>query len=273
MTDHLSPTILNALVDGELSGEQLASANQHLAGCSSCTSQALYQSLLKSATAKAGQRYALPTDLQERLMRHMRQEGTLREASQLRREPSPLRGFRSYGWAAACALLLVFASVFVVQRVKQQSTSASSEYAALATEVCDQHIAALAANSPPQVISSDRHTVKPWFQGKLPFSFNLPENLPSGTTLDGANLTYIHNRPTAQLLYSIGKHRVSVYLQETTGVKKSFAIQTEHSGFHVASLSTEDLDVIAVSDVDPVHLSDLVSMIGQAQTGALKQSK
>ena len=91
-----------------------------------------------------------------------------------------------------------------------------SENLALATAAYDQHIATLAANTPPQVISSDRHTVKPWFEGKLSFSLNLPENLPSGTNLDGANLTYIHNRPAAQLLYSIGKHRVSIYLEQET---------------------------------------------------------
>jgi anti-sigma factor RsiW len=273
MTDHLSPMILNALVDGELSAEQLADANQHLAECAACTSHALHQSLLKSATAKAGQRYAPPPSLQERITRQARQEAAQQETSRRRIATSPLGGFRFYGWATACALTVVFASFLLVQRTTQQSATVSSEYASLATEVCDQHIAALAANSPPQVISSDRHTVKPWFQGKLPFSFNLPENLPSGTTLDGADLTYIHNRPAAQLLYSIGKHRVSVYLQETTNRAKSHAVQTEHSGFHVISFSTEDLDVIAVSDVDPVRLSDLVGMIGHAQTETRKQSQ
>ena len=69
MTDHLSPSMLNGLADGELSADQLAVANEHLAGCPACTSNALYQSLLKSATAKAGQRYTPPPQLQERLTR------------------------------------------------------------------------------------------------------------------------------------------------------------------------------------------------------------
>ena len=60
MTDHLSPTMLNAVADGEFSADQLATANEHLAGCSSCTASALQQSLLKSATARAGQRYTMP---------------------------------------------------------------------------------------------------------------------------------------------------------------------------------------------------------------------
>ena len=76
MTDHLSSAILNALADGELSADQLAIANHHLAECPSCTSKALYQSLLKAATAKAGQRYSLPPSLQERIARQARQDSS-----------------------------------------------------------------------------------------------------------------------------------------------------------------------------------------------------
>jgi anti-sigma factor RsiW len=134
------------------------------------------------------------------------------------------------------------------------------------TEVFDQHMATLAGSLPPQVVSTDRHTVKPWFQGKLPFSFNLPESLPRDTTLEGANLSYLHNQPVAQLLYSIGKHRVSVFLQERSGAASADEAQTEHSGFHVMDFSTGDLEGVAVSDVDPARLAELVSAVRQAQT-------
>jgi len=214
MTDHLSVPILNALVDGELSVDQLAATNPHLSECPSCTSDALYHSLLKSATAKAGQRYAPTPDLHARLVLRIREELLLQNSSHVDSVRPVVRSSSFYGWATAAALLLISVGIALVQHNWSRSATASAQYAALATEACDQHIATLAANSLPEVISSDRHTVKPWFQGKLPFSFNLPENLPGGTPLDGANLTYIHGQPTAQLLYSVGKHRVSVYLQQ-----------------------------------------------------------
>src|SRR5690349_17234980 len=69
MTTHLSATVLNALIDGELPVEQSAATKEHLDRCPSCTSSALSQALLKTATAKAGQRYTLPPQLQERLRR------------------------------------------------------------------------------------------------------------------------------------------------------------------------------------------------------------
>lgn len=261
MTDHLSASTLNALADGELSGDQLASVNQHLAGCPQCTSSALVQSLLKSATARAGQRYSPAPDLRERLQRLVAQDAAHRDIPPSQATPRP-RGLAPYGWAAVAALLLACAGLFVIGR---DTRRASAEYAGLVTEVCDQHIATLAANSPPEVVSSDRHTVKPWFQGKIPFSFNLPQSLPADTTLDGANLTYLHGEPTAQLLFSIGKHRVSVFVQQRTSAAATESRPEDRSGFHITGFHTADLAVVAVSDVDPARLTGLVHSIEAAQ--------
>jgi anti-sigma factor RsiW len=274
MTDHLSPSILNALADGELTADQLASANEHLARCPSCTSSALVHTMLKSSTAKAGRRYPAPPHLQERLARQAQQEASQSKASRYRILPltpsRPAGHFGTLGWAAACALLLLSVSLVLVQRSAHRTAMRSAEYAALVTEACDQHISALAANATPQVLSSDRHTVKPWFQGKIPFSFNLPEGLPGDTTLDGANLTYLGNQPVAQLLYSIGRHRVSVFVRQRAGAITSNELLGEHSGFHVDGFTSGGLAVVAVSDVEPARLSDLVSRIQSAQIAARK---
>jgi anti-sigma factor RsiW len=269
-TEHLSSATLNALADGELSGDQLAGVNEHLSGCPQCTSSALFQSLLKSATARAGQRHAPPPDLRERLTRLAAKETALSQAGPSGRKLRPARSFSAYDWAAAAALLLVCVSLFFIAHNIQRNSGANAEYAGLVTEVSDQHIATLAANSPPEVISSDRHTVKPWFQGKIPFSFNLPQNLPAETTLDGANLTYLRNQPTAQLLFSVGKHRVSVFVQQRTSAGGSNSLPAEHAGFHVLGFRTADLQVVAISDVDPTALSNLVSAFEQAQSAGPK---
>jgi len=264
MSDHLSDGLLNALADGELSAEQLAAANEHLSQCASCTSNALFQSLLKSATAKAGQRYAPPAQLHDRLAQLAKQETT---SSNVRGARRPAGALSIAGWAIAAALLLACGGILVFERNAHQDAVASSESAALVTEACDQHIATLAGNAPPQVISTDRHTVKPWFQGKIPFSFNIPENLPADTRLEGADLTYLHNQPAALLLYSIGKHRVSVFVLQRTIAGSVDVVSAEHAGFHVTAFSTAELDVLAVSDVDPVRLSGLVNAIEQVQDG------
>jgi len=261
MTDHISQANLNALADGELSSDQLSLVNDHLAACPACTSAALVQTLLKTNIAKAGQRYAMPAGLEERLKRLARSDTAGRAR--------PSRRSAITGWATAAAILLViFSGLILLLQGRRRSELAALEYQAQVSEVSDLHIATLAAGLGPQVVSSDRHTVKPWFQGKLPFSFNLPDNLPGDTKLDGANLTYLHNQPVAQLLYTIGRHRVSVFLTEKRSGEPTGEKQSEHSGFKVTSVGVGELDIVAVSDVDPFRLAELVSLIKNVQTGA-----
>jgi anti-sigma factor RsiW len=278
LSSHLSSTALNSLVDAELSAEQAAAVQEHLAHCPACTAAALNQSLLKTATARAGRsvgdrrvgdRHEMPSQLEQRLRRLASSQALDAPGSTLAEAWSPSRGV-SRGMSAALAiaatLLVVAMTWFPLQRHLQKSDLASAQRAALVTQIADLHVATLASNQAPEVISSDRHTVKPWFQGKIPFSFNLPDNLPGDTKLDGANLTYLNNRPVAQLLYSIGRHRVSVFVQQKSAAPEQAPTQAEYSGFHITGFHTSDLDVVAVSDVDPARLAGLVHSIEQAQT-------
>jgi anti-sigma factor RsiW len=262
MTDHLSQVTINALADGELSADQLAIANDHLAVCPACTSTALVQTLLKTNVAKTAQRYAVPPGLEQRLKLL-----ASRDASRSAQMSRPVRRSALAGWAVAALLLLVFSGTIGLLHRGRQAEIASAAQNAQITEVSDLHIATLAAGQDPQVISSDRHTVKPWFQGKLPFSFNLPENLPSDTKLDGANLSYLHNQPVAQLLYHVGRHRVSVFVTQRRNGEGVGEFQTEHSGFRVVNAGVGDLDLVAVSDVDPARLVELVGIIKGVQSG------
>ena len=85
------------------------------------------------------------------------------------------------------------------------------------SELADLHVAALASATPVDVVSTDRHTVKPWFQGKIPFSFNLPELQGSEFTLLGGRVTYLAQTPGAHLIYQIRKHEISVFIFQDRG--------------------------------------------------------
>jgi len=135
------------------------------------------------------------------------------------------------------------------------------------TGLLDQPLSTLSSEATPQVISTDRHTVKTWFQGRLPFSFNLPDAtaLPPETTLKGANLTYLNNRPAALLLFTIHKHEVSVFLtQRATNPILSTLLGTRE-GFTIHSAITPDLRIIAVSDVNPADLDLLLAVLVRVQ--------
>ena len=80
------------------------------------------------------------------------------------------------------------------------------------TEIADMHVTDLASANPVDVVSTDRHTVKPWFAGKLPFSFNIPELQNTEFTLVGGRVAYFERSPGAQLLFSLRKHQLSVFI-------------------------------------------------------------
>ena len=274
MTEHLSSLTLSALADGELSAGQLSVVKEHLDTCPYCTSAALTETLLKTATAKAEQSYTAGNEFQNRMKNLVAQEKA--KIANHKREavhdhsyaPRPWIAFS--GWAVA-ALLCAAIGVWFVQRQDTAQTAVSLvQQASLATEISDQHVAMLAANQPLQVLSSDRHTVKPWFQGKIPFAFNLPEQLPPGMTLLGADLAYLHNQPVAQLVYGVGQHRVSVFVcaKYNGGNAPNLSTETlppQHAGFQIAGFTTENFSGIAISDVDRPRLIRLVNAIPQAQ--------
>jgi anti-sigma factor RsiW len=135
----------------------------------------------------------------------------------------------------------------------------------LAAEALDQHIAMLAGGAAPEVLSTDKHTVKPWFQGKLPFAFNLPDALPAETTLEGANVTYVQGEPAAELIFRIRKHRASVFVTEKRPPLWRTNAVFARSGFHLVVEETGTLRLIGVSDVDAGELQALIRALAAAQ--------
>src|SRR4051812_47564747 len=105
---------------------------------------------------------------------------------------------------ATAALLLVAGAFFV-----QSKRSSESQ---VIGEVADLHVATLASTTPVDVVSTDRHTVKPWFEGKIPFTFNLPELQGTDFSLIGGRVTYLSQVSGAHLIYRIRKHEISVFI-------------------------------------------------------------
>ena len=130
------------------------------------------------------------------------------------------------------------------------------------------HVGTLASSSPVDVISSDRHTVKPWFQGRIPFTFNLPELETSEFSLVGGRVTYLGQTPGAQLIYQIRKHRISVFVFPDDSLRAKFPL---HSGtgrtlsFNSETWSQSGLRYFVIGDAsasDIHRLSDLLRNAG-----------
>jgi anti-sigma factor RsiW len=249
-TGHINPEQLSAFVDGELSPGESNGVQQHLADCHPCALRVISVTQLKAATARAGRRFAAPPEALARLAAQLRP----REAKKIVR----IYSFRSIAWAGLAACLVIALSLMSWRQMHQAN--------ALSAELLDQHLATLSSGASPEVLSTDRHTVKPWFQGKLPFSFNLPDVLPADTTLKGGNLAYLNGQPAALLLFTIHKHEVSVFLTQRSGGPIATRLPSTRSGFAIHYATTPDLRIVAVSDVNPADLDLLLSSLVHAQS-------
>ena len=247
---HLDPDQLSAFIDGELSSSDSREVQKHLADCHSCALRVLSATQLKAATSRAAQRFAAPPEALARLTAQLRPQEPKKTAR--------IYSFRSIAWGAVAACLLLAVSLIGWRQTRQAN--------ALSAELLDQHLATLSSGAAPEVISTDRHTVKPWFQGKLPFSFNLPEVLPADTTLKGANLAYLSGQPAALLLFTVHKHEVSVFLTQRSGGPLMIASPGTRSGFAIHHATTQELRIVAVSDVNPAELDLLLSAVVRAQS-------
>lgn len=250
-TTHLDPATLNALIDGELSAGEVEITQQHLTQCHQCTLRVLSATQLKAAVARSAQRFAAPPEALARL--------TAQLGAQQPKKPARVIAFGPLAWSALAAAMVLAVSLLGWHHVHQSNP--------LSAELLDQHLATLSIGVEPEVISSDRHTVKPWFQGRLPFSFNLPEPdaLPADTVLKGADLTYIDHQPAALLLFTIHKHEVSVFITQRTGISLLMPSGNQ-SGFAIHDATTHDLRLIAVSDVNPPDLDLLLAALVRAQS-------
>jgi anti-sigma factor RsiW len=266
-TNHLGPDQLNAFIDGELALAEQRGIEQHLTTCHACALRVLSATQLKAATARAGQRFAPPPEALDRLTAHLHARQTKPEQRPQTNQPPQyetkksalIYSIRPAAWAALAAAILIAVSLLGWRQFHQTN--------ALAAELLDQHLFTLSSAATPQVISTDRHTVKPWFQGRLPFSFNLPDAtaLPPDTTLKGADLTYLNGQPAALLLFTIHKHEVSVFLTQRTTGSNLTTLPNTRAGFTLRTATTPDLRIVAVSDVNPADLDNLIAALVKAQ--------
>ena len=231
-------------VDDELEAGAQQKFDGHLAGCAECTAAVSAQTELKKALRVAGKRFYAPPELHAAVYRSIRPEKSV----------SPW-----WKWALAplCVLLLGVIGFLLYPRTPRGTMMAS---------LVDQHITnlALASDHQVEVLSSDKHTVKPWYQGRLPFTFD-PPDLPQGGHLQliGGKVVYSGQQPGAELWYQAGPHKISVFVFQARRGETSSGFSRDLN-FNVNSWVQGGLQYYLVTDASQAEAGKLVGMFQEA---------
>ena len=244
-------TWLDAYMDGECPPEHLTDVEEHLRSCSTCAADLLARTQLKLATrASAGGHFVPSTEFRQRI------ENSVRSSAR-RRRIQPRLVWMPLLSTAAAALLIVLAMASVRHNARELQLA----------ELIDLHVATTASANPVDVVSSDRHTVKPWFQGKLPFAFNLPELKGTPFTLVGGRLVYFHDAPAAELLFQLHKHEISAFiLQDQPGAPAlpGSVRDLSRRGFSLETWTQAGTRYVLVGDASPADLQSLGALLRAA---------
>jgi anti-sigma factor RsiW len=135
------------------------------------------------------------------------------------------------------------------------------------SELADLHVATLASSSPVDVISTDRHTVKPWFQGKISFAFNLPELENSDFSLLGGRMTYLDQTPGAHLIYDVRKHHISVFVFQERSLPARLdenSLAPKKLSFNMETWSQDGLRYFVIGDASAADIDSLAKLFKAA---------
>jgi len=233
-----SQNLLEAWLDGELDAPERAAVERHVEGCPACAA-ALARLRDQKARIKAdAPYYRAPADLRQSI------RGVLRRAD------TPVREIRWRALAMAASLLLALSAGWNVLQLRPR------EAPALAAGVLDDHLRSLAAASLVDVPSSDRHTVKPWFAGKLDFSPEVKDLAADGFPLVGGRVDYLAGRRVAALVYRRRQHVVNLFTwPAATG--EGGGRKAERDGYNLLNWTNGSMTYWAVSDAVAEELQKL----------------
>lgn len=239
---------MHGLTDEELDLTSNLEVEAHLQECPSCGRAYANHLALKSALGNDALYYKAPANLRNRV------RAALREADEDERKPIVL----PWRWLAFGASFALVAVVVWSLAVVRSSPSADD---LLAHEVVSAHVRSLMADHLTDVPSSDQHTVKPWFNGKLDFSPTVTDLASQGFPLIGGRLDYIGNRPIAALVYQRRQHLINVFVYPSVNGSDGGNRMAIRQGYNLIHWNRSGMDYWAVSDLNASELQEFANAL------------
>ena len=231
--------LLHALIDGELDAGHAREVENHVAGCPRCAAALKDYREMGKMIAEGGARYTAPLELRRRI------EQALPQPRQLPNRRSVLRGF---ALGSAVSAIAATGLVAIVLR--------NDDMERIQSEVVSAHLRSLQAGHLTDVISTDQHTVKPWFNGRLDVSPPVIDLTAQGFTLVGGRLDYVDARAIGAVVYRRRQHVINLFVAQTASTERRAAKVETIQGFNIRHWTDRGLNYWAVSDLAKDELAE-----------------
>ena len=246
---------LDAYLDGELASVEAGDFEAHLAGCAECTRDRDDRLALRAAIRAAAPVFPASDALRERVRQGLRAREA-ESAGARRAMPRP------WSWLALAASLALVALGGWGLGLRSGATESVSD------EVLRSHIRSLMPGHLTDVLSSDQHTVKPWFNGVLDYSPPVYDFAGRGYPLVGGRLDYVGGRPVAALVYGRRRHLISLLVWPAGRTAAAPSTPRFSQGYHLLRWATPAYTYWAVSDLGIAELKDFTQLVRQADSTA-----
>jgi len=240
--------LIGACIDGELDLVRSLDIEGHLRACSICSRQYDNHRSLRRAIKGAELQFGAPANLERRIRTNLGRA----------RRPAVKPSLLSWRWiVAAASLAATVALSFSIALILGRHPSAEL----LAQDLVSSHIRSLIPGHTIDVPSTDQHTVKPWFNGKLDFSPPVRDLADRGFDLIGGRLDYVDNRPVAVVVYTRRLHTINLYIWPSNTERNTRGEATARQGYNLTHWTREHMVFWAVSDLNAGELQDFVKAL------------
>jgi anti-sigma factor RsiW len=253
--------LVSPYLDGELSPEERRAVAAHIEGCRACAAEVADFQRIGRTIAEVGREPA-PKALALRVRAKLARAAEAEDAETL---PSPAKPavsrlsfalrhhVRQAAVIAAACVISVLTTWWITSTVGQQQR--------LEQDVLAAHVRSLLQDSPIQVASSDAHTVKPWFAGRIDFSPDVNDLAAEGFPLIGGRLDYVGGRRVGAIVYKRRLHTINVFMWPSTSTEDTAPRLVTRKGYNLLGWSHHGISYWAVSDLNPGDLRQLQSLM------------
>ncbi|UFZ06822.1 anti-sigma factor [Bradyrhizobium ontarionense] len=248
MTCDEAEILIHALADGELDAGHAREVEAHVAACPRCASELAAIRQMQQVLAGTDLAFKAPSALRQRIEATLPPARAMAVTPLAAARPSRRALLKGFTLGSAVSALAATGLVAIVLRNDDQQR--------IEAEIVSAHLRSLQAGHLTDVISTDQHTVKPWFNGKLDVSPPVIDLTAQGFTLIGGRLDYVDARAIGAVVYRRRQHVINLFVAQTSGTERRTARMETIQGFNIRFWRDRGLNYWAISDLGADELTE-----------------